>query len=84
MCFAVLFTEEMGGFILISAKWQHTLAYIRDCTRSESALKTRFVVKETLLYFLDVFSAILFIHQIHFVYRGGGLLLWKVKVLDRT
>lgn len=56
MCFAVLFTEEMGGFILISAKWQHTLAYIRDCTRSESALKTRFVVKETLLYFWMCFQ----------------------------
>lgn len=31
-----------------------------------------------------MFSAGLFMWQIHFVYRGGGLLLWKVKVLDRA
>lgn len=48
------------------------------------SLKNEVCSKGDLALFLDVFSAILFIHQIHFVYRGGGLLLWKVKVLGRT
>lgn len=49
MRFVALFVEESGGFILISAKWLSTLACVRDCTRSQSALKARFV-KQSLLY----------------------------------
>jgi len=37
MCLAGLFAEAMGGFVLISAKWQRLVAYMRDCARSESA-----------------------------------------------